>query len=83
MLTFDLRGMIDEYEARTGLRMSYAELARLTGTAMDTLKSLAARPSYNATLHLISGIAAALGSNPVKFLSWTPDQLTDGEGHGS
>jgi DNA-binding Xre family transcriptional regulator len=80
MLSFDLRKLIDEYEARTGVRMSYQELANLTGISTDTLKSLAARQNYNATLHLIEKISSALGANPIKYFSWNPDEFQDGNG---
>lgn len=77
MLTFDLRGMIDEYEARTGVRISYPSVASLAEVSPDTVKSLATRPDYNATLHVIAKIALALGTNPIKYLRWNPDQLRD------
>ena len=79
MLTFDLRKLIDEYEARTGVRMSYQELASLTGVSPDTLKSLAARQNYNATLHLIEVISSALGANPINYFFWNPDEFQDGD----
>lgn len=77
MLTFDLKSLIQDYEARTGVHLSYSEVATMTGLSVDTVKSIANRPNYNATLQVISDIASALGGNPVKYLSWNPDPLMD------
>ncbi len=77
MLNFDLRGLLDEYEAKTGVRLSYLELSEMTGVAPDTLKSLAVRQNYNATFQLISKLGSALGINPIRFMAWQPDQSSD------
>lgn len=83
MLIFDLRKLLDEYQARTGVRVSYKQLAVLAETSVDTIKSLAARRSYNATLHLIDRIADALGANPLDYLSYVKGIHSDREAdHG-
>lgn len=79
MITFDLRGLIDDYESRTGLRISYQQLAEQCGVSADTIKSLATRPGYNATLQLISKIGANLSCDPIRFLSWTTEPIEDGD----
>ncbi len=70
MLRFDLRAALNAYEARTGLRVTYEELSARTGIAEDTLKSLATRPDYNATLKILTTIAGVLNCDPREFLVW-------------
>ena len=74
MLTFDLRTLLQEYEARTGIHLSYSELAKLTNLSVDTLKSLGTRATYNATLQSLSIICSAVGANPIKYLTWNSEQ---------
>lgn len=64
---------MDAYRERTGVRLTYAELSRLTGIAETTLASLAARPSYNTRLSTIAKLCAALGCFPADIL-----ELKDG-----
>ena len=78
MLRFDLKALVNDYESRTGLRISYEELAHLTTVSVDTIKSLASRENYNATFHLIERISLALGANPIQYLTWRADQSIDG-----
>lgn len=77
MLRFNLRGLLEDYECRTGIRLSYEQLAVMTDLSVDTIKSLANRPSYNATLSTISKISTTLGSNPVNFLVFATDSKAD------
>ena len=58
------------YEAKTGLHLTYEELGQMTGISSDTLKSIATRPEYNATLKMISDIASALNIDPIKHFEW-------------
>lgn len=69
-LRFDFRKMLDDFEARTGVRPSYAELSEQTKISSDTLKSLATRESYNTTLHTLEKLGKALAVNPIKYLEW-------------
>ncbi len=78
MLRFDLKTMLTDYESRTGLRLSYDELSHMTSVSVDTLKSLATREGYNATLMIIEKICLALGANPIQYLLWSADQVRDG-----
>lgn len=78
MLRFDLKALLTDYEARTGLRLSYDELSQMTSASVDTLKSLASRGDYNATLNMLEKISLALGANPIEYLVWNADQISDG-----
>ena len=49
------------HRARTGKRITYAELAEMTSLAPTTIESIAARPGYNTTLRTIERICAVLG----------------------
>lgn len=74
MLKFDLKGVIQEYEAKTGIRLTYPELSKISGVAPDTIKSLASRSDYNTTLMVISQICSALNISPLKFLDWSSEK---------
>ena len=70
MLKFDLRKALLDYQAKTGLKMSYEELSANTGISVETIKSIATRPNYNATFKIVSMISQTLGINPVAYLDW-------------
>ena len=72
-LRFDLRLALQDFEARTGLRLTYESLAQTSEIAIDTLKSMATRDDYNATLRIISAICNSLKCDPLKYLVWVPD----------
>ncbi len=71
-LRFDLKEAIQDYEARTGIRLTYEALGIRTGIATDTLKSMASREDYNATLRAIGSLADALKCDPIRHMKWTP-----------
>ncbi len=71
-LRFDLRLALQDFEARTGLRLTYESLSQTSQVAIDTLKSMATRDDYNATLRIISAICTALKCEPAKYLLWLP-----------
>lgn len=77
MLKFDLKNAMQVYEAKTGLHLTYEELAQMTGISSDTLKSIATRPNYNATLKMISEIAIALNIDPIKYFEWKKDENSE------
>jgi DNA-binding Xre family transcriptional regulator len=63
-----LREAMDAYRERTGLRLTYASLAELTGVAEDTLQSLAVRPDYNTRLSTVARLCVALRCSPADLL---------------
>ena len=73
-LRFDLKAAISDYNRRTGLHLTYDQLSEIAGVSVDTLKSLANRSEYNATLKSVSGICTVLGSNPKQFLDWDQEK---------
>lgn len=68
MLRVKLREAMEEYRHRTGDRMTYERLARLTGLACATLQSLASRPDYNTRLSTIAKLCLALDCQPGTLL---------------
>jgi DNA-binding Xre family transcriptional regulator len=74
-LRFDLREAMLDFDARTGIRLSYETLAQRTGISVDTLKSLASRKGYNATLRTIAVVADALKCDPIRYLVWEPGEF--------
>ena len=73
-IRFELRKALEDFEARTGIRLTYDSLAQRTELSVDTLKSIATRDDYNATLRNIASIGDALKCNPVEYLKWTEEQ---------
>ena len=69
-LRIQLKECLARYERRTGHRMTYAELASKTGLSEATIKSLASRPTYNATVRTIETICVALRVDPADLLQW-------------
>jgi putative transcriptional regulator len=65
-----VRECIDLHEAKTGRRLTYADLAKRTGMSEATIKSLASRPGYNATIRTIERLCIALGAEPADLLGW-------------
>ena len=74
MLRVRLKEVIEAYEARTGKRMTYEQLASATGISRATIESLASRTDYNTTLATISKVCDALGCAPGELLEMTPDE---------
>lgn len=70
MVRFNLKEALFDYQARTGIRMSYEDLSSDTGISIETLKSIATRDNYNTTLKVISIISKSLGINPIEYLEW-------------
>jgi hypothetical protein len=69
-LKFDLKAAISDFNARTGLHITYDQLSVMSGMSVDMLKSLANRPNYNVTSKSISEVCTVLGSDPRNFLAW-------------
>lgn len=74
LLRFNLKYAMQDYEAKTGIRLTYEELSSLTMISQETLKSIATRPNYNATLKMISEISIALHIDPIKYFEWNINQ---------
>jgi hypothetical protein len=69
-IKFDLRRALEDFEARTGIRLTYESLAQRTELSIETIKSIATRDDYNATLKNINSIFTALKSNPIDYMKW-------------
>jgi len=74
MLKFELKDALQSYEAKTGVRLTYEDMANMIGVSVDTVKSLATRSDYNASFKLISDIAKSLGVNPISFFKWDKNE---------
>lgn len=69
-----LRQAMDSYESRTGLRVTYSELAERTGLSLPTLQSIGSRETYNATLDVVAKICTALAITPNELLDWSEEE---------
>jgi DNA-binding Xre family transcriptional regulator len=68
-----LRECMDLYEARTGLRVTYSDLAERTGLSLPTIQSVGSREHYNATLEAVERLCVALGVTPNELLEWSDE----------
>jgi len=59
-----------DYQARTGIKRSYEDLSEDTNLSIETIKSVASRKEYNATLKVISLLSISLGVNPIPYFEW-------------
>jgi putative transcriptional regulator len=74
VIEINLREMMDAYQARTGLRITYSALAETTGLSRAALESMASRKGYNASLAAIERICLALHCTPGDLLTLTADE---------
>ena len=79
-LRFDLRGALEDFQAKTGIRLTYESLSQRTELSVDTLKSIATRGDYNATLNNLVVICDALQCNPLDYLKWITQKATNKNG---
>lgn len=77
MIRVKLRDAINSYHQRTGTRITYDSLAKKTAISVNTLQSLAARPTYNTRLSTIEKLCIALQCTPGELLVL----CTENKGH--
>lgn len=68
-----LRECMDLYEAKTGVRVTYVDVAEATGLSVATLQSIGSRERYNATLDVLERLCNALHVTPEDLLLWVDD----------
>lgn len=73
MLRIRLREAMDAYRQRTGVRLTYEELAHASGLSISTLQSVAARPRYNTRLSTVERLCIALQCEPGDLLELIKD----------
>lgn len=69
-LKFRLKDALLDYEAKTGIRITYEALSRRTDISVDTLKSMASRDDYNSSLKNIALVCDVIHCNPIEYLYW-------------
>lgn len=74
MISVKLREAIESHRRRTGVRLTYDSLSKQTGVSVDTLQSLATRPSYNTRLSTIEKLCRALSCTPGDLLELADDR---------
>lgn len=62
-----------QYRQRTGERVTYADLARMTKLAPTTVQAIGSRRGYNASLKTIEALCRALGCTPADLLELRDD----------
>lgn len=66
-----LRECVELHAKRTGVRLTYAELAKKAGLSSDTVKKISnTRRRYNATLDTVERLCNALQVSPSELLEW-------------
>lgn len=73
MLRVKLREALEAAEARLGERITYDQLAKLTGLSRATLEAIGSRPSYNPRLSTIERLCDALDCTPADLLEIVPN----------
>lgn len=63
-----LREMMERYSAQAGERLTYAQLAALSGIAQTTIESIASRKDYNPTLKTLARLCVVLDCAPGDLL---------------
>ena len=79
MIRLKLREALEEHRRKTGERLTYHALAERTALSVDTLQSLAARPSYNTRLSTVEKICRVLHCSPGDLLELVNGNGGDGE----
>ena len=72
MIEVRLKKALELYQAETGQKMTYEELASRTGLSKATLESLGSRLDYNATLRTIDRVCDALSCDVSELLYYRP-----------
>jgi DNA-binding Xre family transcriptional regulator len=70
-LVVKLREAMVAYRRRTGVRLTYASLSRLTGVSKATLQSLGTRRGYNTRLSTVARLCQVLECAPGDLLELT------------
>jgi len=65
-----LRECMDSFEARTGERVTYAQVAEAAGLSEATIQSIATRPDYNATIRVLERLCIVLRCSPFELIEW-------------
>jgi DNA-binding Xre family transcriptional regulator len=73
MISVKLKEAIELYRQRTGVRLTYEWLSQQTGISINTLQSLATRPSYNTRLSTIDKLCRVLHCTPGDLLELVSD----------
>ena len=68
VLTIKLRDAMEAYRRRTGERMTYGKLAKVTGIAESTLKKIGSSLTHHTTLANIETLCRALEVTPGDML---------------
>jgi putative transcriptional regulator len=68
MLRVKLREALEAAEARLGERITYHQLAKLTGLSRATLEAIGSRENYNPRLSTIEQLCEALDCTPGDLL---------------
>lgn len=71
MLRIKLRDAMEAYRLRTGERLTYEALSKISGLSIATLQSMAARPHYNTRLSTVEKLCVVLGCQPGDLLELT------------
>jgi DNA-binding Xre family transcriptional regulator len=72
MIVVRLREAMEQHRRRTGSRITYRQLAQMTGVSESTLQSISARRHYNTTLDTVDRIAVSLACPLADLLEHIP-----------
>lgn len=76
MIVVRLREAMEQYRRRTGRRITYRQLAAMTGISESTLQAIAVRPHYNTTLDTVDRLLTALECPVEQLLEHLPERAS-------
>lgn len=82
MIRVKLRLAMERHLQQTGQRVTYDDLAEMTGLSRVTLEALGSRPGYNATLSTIDRLCSALNCSLPDLLEREPEEKTPAADRG-
>lgn len=78
MIAIKLKDGMEAYKRRTGVRLTYADVAQMSGLSAATVEAIGSKLGYNATLETVEKLCIALGTTPDKLLELIGDPHSKG-----
>ena len=73
MIAIKLREAMEAYHRRTGQRITYPEIAEMTGLSENTVEVIGGKLGYVTTTKTIEKLCRALGTTPCELLEMIDD----------
>ena len=74
MIVIRLKDAMDRYKTRTGISLTYADLAAMSGLSRSAVESIASRENYNPTLSTVGKLCEVLDCPIDEMLHWRENE---------